>query len=104
MIKLKQTNISKIFLSAILTLFMCDSSIANNQYEKNSIKIVLGVVNGQKNGTNISEGNVQINFEIDSEQEKKLFELCEVGVLCKVFVVIDKNNNVKKLISAKKFK
>jgi uncharacterized protein YecT (DUF1311 family) len=66
------------------------------------LRTVVGVVDGQKFGTNLLGESASVTFEGDSGEESRLLEACNLGDRCKVVVVTGKADVVTRLISAER--
>lgn len=65
-------------------------------------RTVMGVVDGQKFGTNVLGDGTSVTFEADSANEERLLKACDVGTRCKVVVVTNKSDVVVRLVSAER--
>ena len=65
-------------------------------------RIVTGVVDGQKFGTNVLGDGTSVTFEADSETEARLLKVCNVGSRCKVVVITKGSDVVVRLVSAQR--
>jgi uncharacterized protein YecT (DUF1311 family) len=65
-------------------------------------RTVVGLVDGQKFGTNVLGEGASVTFEGDSAEESRLLEACKPGERCKVVVITGKADVVTQLISAER--
>ena len=65
-------------------------------------RTVVGIVDGQKFGTNVLGDGTSVTFEGDSADESRLLEACKPGERCKVVVITGKADVVTRLISAER--
>lgn len=60
-------------------------------------RTVIGVVDGQKFGTNVIGPTSSVTFEGDSPEEAHLLSVCDVGSQCRVVVEVKKGDVVTRL-------
>jgi len=65
---------------------------------------VIGVVDGQKFGTNVIGPTSSVTFEGDSPEEAHLLSICDVGTQCRVVVEVKKGDVVTRLLQVSRWK